>query len=77
MYVHMCVCMCMYVRIYIRMYVGGENGIINYVEHLSSELKVALKEDDVTEITSALYRLTAVMVSKKGTSQQHLYTCIT
>ena len=45
---------------------GEQNGIINYIEHLSSELKAALKGDNVTEITSALYRLTAVMVSKKG-----------
>ena len=49
------------------MHAGEETGIINYVEHLSSELKAVLKGDSVTEITSALYRLTAVMVSKKGT----------
>ena len=47
---------------------GKQNGFNYYIEHLTAQLKAVVKGDDVTEITSALYRLTAVMVSKKGTN---------
>ena len=47
---------------------GKQDGFNNYIEHLTSQLKAVVKGDNVTEITSALYRLTAVMVSKKGTN---------
>ena len=47
---------------------GKQDGFNNYIEHLTGQLKAVVKGDNVTEITSALYRLTAVMVSKKGTN---------
>lgn len=53
---------------------GEQKGFSNFVEHLSSKLKAALKGDDVNETTTALYRLTAVMVSKTGTDSL-LYFC--